>query len=191
MLAYDLVGFQTETDRLNFVAFCVRELGGEELAGDRVRVGGARSCALGAFRSASTRKASRASPSRRRRGEHEEMLRDIAKGRPLDRRRRPARLYQGASSSGCSASSGCWRTREEMRGGVNLLQIAPLSRAELETYADLRTELEATAGRINGRFATLDWTPIQIMTTGFTRTGARRHLPGRAGLPRHAACATA
>ena len=39
LLAYDVIGFQTDTDRRNFVAFCIRELGGEKLSGQRVRVG--------------------------------------------------------------------------------------------------------------------------------------------------------
>jgi len=36
---------------------------------------------------------------------------------------------------------------------VTFLQIAPLSRADLRTYAEIRRSLEQAAGRINGRFA--------------------------------------
>ena len=39
MLAYDLIGFQTPQDRRNFANFCVHELGGEKLPGDRIKVG--------------------------------------------------------------------------------------------------------------------------------------------------------
>jgi trehalose 6-phosphate synthase len=42
---------------------------------------------------------------------------------------------------------------------VTFLQIAPLSRADLRTYAEIRRSLEQAAGRINGRFADTDWTP--------------------------------
>jgi trehalose 6-phosphate synthase len=167
LLAYDLVGFQTETDRLNFVAFCVRELGGEALEDDFVRVGErtvrASAFPIGIDAEGFSRFA--VSPEA---GEHEEMLRDIAKGRPLvvgvDRLD-----YTKGIVERLLGFERLLEEREEMRGAVNLLQIAPLSRAELDTYADLRTEMEATAGRVNGRFAALDWTPIQIMTTGFTR----------------------
>jgi trehalose 6-phosphate synthase len=56
-------------------------------------------------------------------------------------------------------------------GKVSLLQVAPISRADVDAYAALRRELEELAGHINGAFATLDWTPIRIMTRGFTRKG--------------------
>ncbi|KQT60732.1 MULTISPECIES: alpha,alpha-trehalose-phosphate synthase (UDP-forming) [unclassified Aureimonas] len=167
MLAYDLVGFQTETDRMNFLAFCTRELGGEVLEGNRVRVGD-RTIEVDSFPIGIDAEGYRRFAVSPEAGEHEEMLRDIAKGRPLvvgvDRLD-----YTKGIVERLLGFERLLEDHEEMRGGVNLLQIAPLSRAELETYAGLRTELEATAGRVNGRFATLDWTPIQIMTTGFTR----------------------
>ena len=54
---------------------------------------------------------------------------------------------------------------------MNLLQIAPLSRSEVDAYAALKREIEELAGSINGAYGQLDWTPIQIMTRGFSRRG--------------------
>jgi trehalose 6-phosphate synthase len=56
-------------------------------------------------------------------------------------------------------------------GKVSLLQVAPISRAEVDAYSELRRELEELAGRINGAFAQLDWNPVRMMTRGFTRKG--------------------
>jgi trehalose 6-phosphate synthase len=52
-------------------------------------------------------------------------------------------------------------------GRITYLQIAPLSRAEIRTYADIRRQLEQAAGRTNGRFADTDWTPIRYLNRNF------------------------
>jgi trehalose 6-phosphate synthase len=51
---------------------------------------------------------------------------------------------------------------------VTFLQIAPLSRADLRTYAEIRRSLEQAAGRINGRFAETDWTPIRYLNRNYS-----------------------
>ena len=167
LLAFDLLGFQTPTDRRNFANFCVQELGGEKLPGDRIRVG-ARIVQASAFPIGIDAEAFARFAVSPEAGEHEEMLRDLARGRlqivGVDRLDYSKGLVQRLL--------GFERLLEdfpEHRGRVNFLQIAPLSRAEVDAYVDLRHELEGLAGRLNGEFATLDWTPIQIMTTGFTR----------------------
>ena len=49
------------------------------------------------------------------------------------------------------------------RGHVRLLQIAVPSREGVEEYQRFRRELEQLVTRINGRFATTTWTPIQYL----------------------------
>jgi trehalose 6-phosphate synthase len=51
----------------------------------------------------------------------------------------------------------------ENRGRITYLQIAPLSRKDVQSYADIRRSLEQAAGRTNGRFADTDWTPIRYL----------------------------
>jgi len=51
---------------------------------------------------------------------------------------------------------------------ITFLQIAPLSRADVRTYTEIRRSLEQTAGRINGRFAETDWTPIRYLNRNFS-----------------------
>ena len=45
-----------------------------------------------------------------------------------------------------------------------------VTRADIDTYQRIRRELEAEAGRINGRFAELDWMPIRYLNKGFPRS---------------------
>jgi len=58
---------------------------------------------------------------------------------------------------------------EELRGRVNLLQIAPPSRETVDAYRDLREELDRLAGRVNGDHSDLDWTPIRYLARGYPR----------------------
>jgi len=57
----------------------------------------------------------------------------------------------------------------ELAEQVEFMQIAPISRGELDAYAEIRVELEQLAGSINGRFARLDWTPVQYISRPLPR----------------------
>lgn len=46
---------------------------------------------------------------------------------------------------------------------VMLLQIAPPTRESVDAYQQIREETEHLAGRINGQFATVNWTPIRFI----------------------------
>ncbi|QHQ34138.1 alpha,alpha-trehalose-phosphate synthase (UDP-forming) [Algicella marina] len=54
-------------------------------------------------------------------------------------------------------------THEDLHEQIAFLQIAPPTREEVQAYQDIREETEHLAGRINGRFATLNWTPIRYI----------------------------
>jgi trehalose 6-phosphate synthase len=57
----------------------------------------------------------------------------------------------------------------ESRGNVLYLQITPPSRSEVEAYQDLRQRIDALAGRINGAWADMDWTPIRYVHRNYRR----------------------
>jgi trehalose 6-phosphate synthase len=59
-------------------------------------------------------------------------------------------------------------TFPENQSKVTFLQIAPLSRADVLAYSEIRQALEQTAGRLNGRFAEADWTPIRYLNRNFS-----------------------
>ena len=56
------------------------------------------------------------------------------------------------------------------QGNVTFLQIAPLSRSDVLAYSEIRQALEQAAGRLNGRFAEADWTPIRYLNRDYTRS---------------------
>ena len=52
---------------------------------------------------------------------------------------------------------------------VEYLQIAPPSRENVDAYQDIRARLDALAGRINGVFSTINWTPIRYVIRSYGR----------------------
>jgi trehalose 6-phosphate synthase len=61
------------------------------------------------------------------------------------------------------------RDRPDERKHVFLLQVAPPSRAAVETYQKIRSRLEALSGQINGAYADVDWVPIRYVNQGYSR----------------------
>jgi trehalose 6-phosphate synthase len=59
-------------------------------------------------------------------------------------------------------------TFPDSQGRVTFLQIAPLSRSDVLAYSEIRAALEQTAGRLNGRFAEADWTPVRYLNRNFS-----------------------
>ncbi|WP_322059716.1 alpha,alpha-trehalose-phosphate synthase (UDP-forming) [Paraburkholderia sp. J63] len=57
----------------------------------------------------------------------------------------------------------------EWRGKVTLVQIAPPTRSDVASYKVIREELEREAGRINGRYSGLDYTPIRYLSQQYDR----------------------
>jgi trehalose 6-phosphate synthase len=62
----------------------------------------------------------------------------------------------------------------EHKRAVTYLQIASPTREEVSAYADIRAQLDATAGSVNGKYADLAWTPIRYIH----RTVPRSRLAG-------------
>ncbi|MXP48656.1 alpha,alpha-trehalose-phosphate synthase [Pantoea sp. Eser] len=55
------------------------------------------------------------------------------------------------------------------RGKIRYSQIAPTSRSDVQAYQDIRHQLETEAGRINGKYGTLGWTPLYYLNQHFDR----------------------
>lgn len=51
----------------------------------------------------------------------------------------------------------------EHQGKIVLLQISVPSRTEVKEYQDLKNEIDQLVGRINGRFTTVNWVPINYI----------------------------
>jgi trehalose 6-phosphate synthase len=181
MLAYDLIGLQTERDRRHFVDYLREEAGGFERPdgrweawGEVVRVEafpiGIDTAGFHDFADSPEAKREMARLDRHLRG-REQIIGvdriDYSKGIP-HRFRAFERMLEDYP---------------EERGKVSLLQVSPPSRGEVDAYADIRRELEHLAGHVNGRFSDIDWTPIRFITRGFPRRAlAGLYARSRVGL---------
>ncbi len=167
MLAYDVVGFQTATDRENFARFLTRELGGKEHDGGWIECGGRRVRAevfpigIDAERFATFATTAEA---KRRYSQLRSELDDRKQIIGVDRLD-----YTKGIPERLTAFERLLKDYPENRNKVSFLQVAPLSRENVKAYARLRRELEELAGHINGSYGLLDWTPVRIMTRGFAR----------------------
>jgi len=167
LCAYDVVGFQTDTDLEAFLGYILEEAGGRARADGLIEVYGRRllaasfpigidadSVASFADEAAESRQTKRLAASLR----HRQMMIGVDR---LD--------YSKGLVSRMEAYEHLLANYPANRGTVTLLQIAPQSREEVPEYMDLRAELESLTGRINARYAEFDWTPIRYLNKGFSR----------------------
>ncbi|WP_419900475.1 alpha,alpha-trehalose-phosphate synthase (UDP-forming) [Roseomonas sp. USHLN139] len=164
---FDLIGFQTEGDRLAFADYVRRELGGEEFPGGVVAAHG-RLIRTGVYPIGVHVDPLRAEAVAG--ADHPQMA---ALNRAVDDRALIMSVERLDYSKGLRqrfaayerflANHPSWHRR------VEYLQIAPPSRSDVEAYQTIRRELEGEAGRINGRFAELDWTPLRYLNRSFPR----------------------
>jgi trehalose 6-phosphate synthase len=56
-----------------------------------------------------------------------------------------------------------------LRREVVMLQIAPISRDEVDAYQDIRARLDALSGRVNGVYSDADWTPVRYVNRNYRR----------------------
>ena len=165
LCAYDVVGFQTAVDLESFRDYLLRQGGGEDLGGGRLRAFG-RVVRVGVFPigidvATVARQAEEAEESRQMR-RLTESIRDRSLIIGVDRidysKGLPARF---------AAYSHLLEHYPQARGRTVLMQIAPPSRSDVPEYREIRRNLEAAAGNINGRYAEFDWTPLRYLNKSF------------------------
>jgi trehalose 6-phosphate synthase len=165
LCAYDLVGFQTKTDVQGFRDYLVRWCGGEELKGGAIRAFGrvVRTAVfpVGIDVEGIAAMAAKASSSRQYRRLCDS-IRDRALLIGVDRLD-----YSKGLAARFAAYYHLLEHHPQSRGRTVFLQIAPPSRSDVPEYQEIRRELEAAAGRINGRFAEFDWTPLRYLNKSF------------------------
>lgn len=52
----------------------------------------------------------------------------------------------------------------DLRGRVRLMHVSVSANRNMSSYEDIQTEIEQIAGRINGRFGTLEWQPVALIS---------------------------
>jgi trehalose 6-phosphate synthase len=60
--------------------------------------------------------------------------------------------------------------RADWRGKVTYVQITPKSRSEIEEYVDIERQVGEAAGRINGTYGEVSWTPIRYVNRAYSRS---------------------
>src|SRR5690242_17064041 len=166
LCAYDLVGFQTQSDLDGFRDYLLRWAGGEELGLGVVRAFGrvvrAEVFPIGIDVTTVSAQAEAADSSR-----HMRRLRQSVEDRVLiigvDRLD-----YSKGLEARFEAYSHFIETYRDTRGRTVLMQIAPPSRSEVPEYRDIRRKLAATAGQINSRYGEFDWTPLRYINKSFS-----------------------
>jgi trehalose 6-phosphate synthase len=162
LMVYDVVGFQTCSDRDNFRRYVAASLDGEPLHGDRMAAQGETTTAsvfpIGidatAFRKLAEAESSKGP-----------ILPDLGEGMKtiigVDRLD-----YTKGLPERLRAFEQLLEEFPEHRGKVRLVQIAPPTREILPVYQEIREDVERLVGRINGRFGDLRWTPVTYIHHG-------------------------
>jgi trehalose 6-phosphate synthase len=166
LCAYDLVGFQTQSDLDGFRDYLLRWAGGEELGRGVLRAFGrivrAQIFPIGIDVATVSAHAAAADGSR-----HMRRLRQSLSDRALmigvDRLD-----YSKGLTARFQAYSHLLETFPRARGRTVLIQIAPPSRSEVPEYQDIRKSLAAAAGQINSRYGEFDWTPLRYINKSFS-----------------------
>jgi trehalose 6-phosphate synthase len=167
MAEFDLLGFQTSRDVGNFRRYMCDQHGAELLEDGRLRAFG-RTIRAQAFpigidpedfrRSAEGEEAQEAVRRVKR------FIGDRALVIGADRMDYSKGLPQRVQAFGRLLDD-----NPDLRGRVNLIQIAPPSREAVDAYRELREELDRLAGRVNGDYSDLDYSPIRYLARGYPR----------------------
>lgn len=179
--AYDLVGFQTENDLLNYCECIERGTGARVRSGGRVNWKNREACA-GAF------------PISIDVNEVQKMVaggRQTRTVRRLQQSLRDRPMVVGVDrldySKGLPERFRAYETMlaryPQTQGDVVYLQVAQPSREDVPEYNQLRLQLESMVGEINGRFAEFDWVPLRYLNKAYARTTVMSFLAmSRVGL---------
>ncbi len=165
MCAYDLIGFQTQSDLHGFSDYLLRWAGAEDLGRGYLRAFGrivrAQVFPIGIDTTTVSRQAAAADASR-----HMQRLRQSLGDRTLmigvDRLD-----YSKGLPARFAAFEQLLKAYPETHRRIVFMQIAPPSRSEVPEYQEIRRVLAASAGNINGRYGEFDWTPLRYINKSF------------------------
>ena len=164
---YDLLGFQTEADRAAFVDYVTREAGGRALVGRRVSAFG-RVVKTGVYpigvHVTQTRREAASPANARQATQLRASLLDGPLIMSVDRLD-----YSKGLRQRFGAFERFLQDFPAWRGRVTFMQIAPPSRGDIQTYREIRRELEAEGRPHHGRFAEVDWVPLRYLNRSFAR----------------------
>ena len=164
MLAYDLIGFQTEEDCENFLSYAQSDLGLVVRDGVVISRHGRTRAAVfpigidpQKFAQLAAKASTHPDVSRLRRSLNGEKL-AIGVDR-LD--------YSKGLINRIKAFDRMWTLHPQLKRAASLLQIATPSRGAIEAYGNLQSEVAKLVSDVNGRHGEVDWTPIRYLNKGY------------------------
>ena len=164
MLAYDLIGFQTDEDCDNFLSYVRSDLGlavADGVVVSRHRRTRAAVFPIGIdpqkFAAQAAKAVNHPDVSRLRRSLNGEKL-AIGVDR-LD--------YSKGLINRIKAFDRMWTLFPSLERTVSLLQIATPSRGAIEAYGNLQNEVARLVSDVNGAHGEVDWTPIRYLNKGY------------------------
>jgi trehalose 6-phosphate synthase len=166
MLAYDLIGFQTDEDRQNFEDYLQLELGLSTVDGTVTSPSGLSHLAtfpigidVDEFSSRATKATTRADVTRLRAS-----LQDAKLVLGVDRLD-----YSKGLGNRIRAFGRMLEIEPRLRRSVSFLQVAVPTRGNIRAYRELKSELASLVGEVNGRHGEVDWTPIRYLNKSFSQ----------------------
>jgi trehalose 6-phosphate synthase len=167
LLDYDLIGFQTVDSRDAFADYVVQTLGGTVSPNGLVKARG-KTTRIGAFPIGIDAEAFDLAVRSPTAAAYRERMRLSAAGRKMilgvDRLD-----YSKGLEERFLGFERLLADNPDLRREVLMLQIAILSREEVDAYQDLRERLDTVSGRINGAFASVDWVPLRYVNRPYRR----------------------
>jgi trehalose 6-phosphate synthase/phosphatase len=172
LLEYDVVGFQTRRDRNNFV-YCIETMIKGFHIDARKKVSTImtpkREISIGSFpisidfkdfaRRAASADVTQAARQLREAIPNQQIVLSVDR---LD--------YSKGIPEKLKAFRNALERFDDLRGKINLIQIAVPSREDILQYQALKTEIEGLISEINGRFSQSGWTPVHYMSRSLERT---------------------
>jgi trehalose 6-phosphate synthase len=167
MLAYDLLGFQTEDDKRNFIDYVENELGrdvvdGMVASGRRVTRIAVFPIGIDAevFATRAVRAVTRHEFARLRAS-----LQGVRLAIGVDRVD-----YSKGLENRIRAFDRMLASHPALKSSVSLLQIAVPSRKQIPTYGALHHDLATLVGEVNGRHGEVDWTPVRYVNKAYAQS---------------------
>jgi trehalose 6-phosphate synthase len=167
MLAYDLIGFQTDDDRRNFADYVGNELGLDvvnDLIASKRGVSRIASFPIGIDVDAFATRAAKA-VTRHEFARLRASLQGVKLAIGVDRVD-----YSKGLENRIRAFDRMLTTQAALRSEVSLLQIAVPSRQQIATYGQLHHDLATLVGEVNGRHGEVDWTPVRYVNKGYAQS---------------------
>lgn len=176
LCANDVLGFQTISDRDNFIKYAISELRAVPIDDDVIDVNGrpitVRAYPIGIDADEFQRLAN-AEEAQKAAARIEPFLND---GRALilgvdrmDYSKGIPNRFQAVGRMLDNDKNLARNNESTLQGKVAYTQIAPPSRTKVDEYAELRKQLDSLAGQINGDYGDLDWIPIRYLARSYPR----------------------